>query len=120
VIRISVPARGRDYWRRVRKTVAKLLLLLAVLLMPVGMAAPAATVTQQHAASMPMDCPDHPAQHHSRATSECAMACASALAAAIQNADEEPLLLAAPVFSVDTRPLDGLHPEIATPPPRHS
>jgi hypothetical protein len=98
---------------------ARLMVLLAVLLMPFGMAAPA----EAHAAtemSMPSHCPDPaPARHEPKgALAACTMACASALPA-MEAAAGEPLPITAPIIAASpARRLDGLHPETATPPPK--
>jgi hypothetical protein len=97
----------------------KLLALIALVLMPLGMA-PAAATPAQHAA-MPMEhCPDpSPKQAHS-GIAGCTMACAGALPA-ILSAEAAPLLpVEAPAEASPTAQLHGLHPETATPPPRNS
>ncbi len=100
----------------------KLLLLAAVLLMPLGMAPAAASASPQAMASMPMGhCPDQDSSHSSKAgIAECTMACAGALPAVV-TAREEPLLgPAEPVVATGAEPLNSLHPETATPPPKRS
>jgi len=102
----------------------RLLILLAVLLMPLGMsAAPAAahSVHSMTAADMPMQhCPDRGQKHSKAAFAECTMACSAALPAA-DLARNEPLIIATiPHALIMTERLHGLHPETATPPPKDS
>lgn len=104
------------------RALLKLLALLAVLLLPLGMAPAAATASHGHSASMPMQhCPEQSTKHESKAAfAECTMACSAALPA-IDRCEAQPL-------SIDrerVRPalaqhLSDLHPDIATPPPKHS
>ena len=100
----------------------RLLLLIAVLLMPLGMtAAPAAAAEHHHrGASMPMQhCPEQRTKHHSKAAfAECTMACASALPA-VDRVQEPRMAYSSPlVAAVTVHELQGLHPETETPPPR--
>ena len=99
----------------------RLLLLIAVLLMPLGMtAAPAAAAEHHHSAAMPMQhCPEQGTTHHSKAAfAECTMACASTLPA-VDRVQQPPVIYAAPMIaSAPVQALHGLHPETATPPPR--
>ena len=95
----------------------RLLALLALLLMPLGMTARA----EPHAAMPMAHCPDQAPAHHPRSVSlECAMACAAALPA-VERAIGEQLALG-PIAGIAAaqRPLHGLHPETATPPPRQA
>ena len=105
------------------KLAAKLLLLLAMVLMPLGMtAAPAAAAEHAAMASMPMEhCPEQAPQHGGKAgLAECTMACAAALPAADFRTGEPLKILCTPdVPSVAAR-LHGLDPETATPPPKRS
>jgi hypothetical protein len=101
----------------------KLLMLVAVLLMPFGMAPAAAAAAHP---PMTMDiakghCPDQGSHHGANGgTAECTMACAGALPAA-DLADNEPLLIArAPIRPTAAQRLQGLHPDTATPPPKRS
>ena len=100
---------------------ARLVLLIAVLLMPLGMT-PAAAAVQEHSAmaSMPMDhCDDKaPSRHMKGGIADCAMACSAALPAAELVRDELPLSTCASVLPVVAHALHGLHPETATPPPK--
>jgi hypothetical protein len=99
----------------------KLLTLLAVLFLPLGMAAPAAA-TQHHSAAMPMQgCPDQAPNHASEVGfAQCAMACSAALPAALAADDDPLLMVSAPTRLETATQLDGLHPETATPPPKPS
>jgi hypothetical protein len=102
-----------------RQSIAKVLILLAVLLLPFGMA-PVPAATQHGAmAGMPMHCPDQGSKHKSNgAFAECTMACASALPAVDRLQQEpmpyEPGFVTAPLVHV----LQGLHPDTETPPPK--
>jgi hypothetical protein len=99
---------------------SRLLLLIAVLVMPLGMTAAPAAAEHHHSASMPMrHCPEQGTKHHSRAAfAECTMACASALPA-VDRVQDPPVAYAAPLTAVALVPaLHGLHPETETPPPR--
>ena len=98
---------------------AKLLLLISVLLMPLGMTAAAAAVSHDHAATMPMQhCPEQGSHHSKGAMAECTMACSSALPA-IDRIQERPMpYVALFVPAAAVHELRGLHPETATPPPR--
>lgn len=105
----------------------RLLVLAAMLLMPLGMAHPAAAqarsmpaMTEMAGMTMPdQHCPNGDAQHGGKAMpGDCTMACASALPAADPP---RPSLARASSLRVDVPHLDrliGVLPEIATPPPR--
>jgi len=98
----------------------KLMVLLAVLLMPFGMAGAAAVPHVSTAATMPMG-PDQGDDHGTKSgITECTMACAAALPAIASGTVELPVTDAAPAQSAAPERLDGLHPETATPPPRLS
>ena len=100
---------------------AKLLILLAVLLMPLGMAPASASVAHdQMMAGMAMGhCPEQaPSNESKNAFGECTMACAAALPAIDGQRDERGLIVRAPAQPVAARCLHGLHPETATPPPK--
>jgi hypothetical protein len=100
---------------------ARLLLIFAVLVMPLGMA-PAAAPQHQAMAGMPMGhCPDQGSDHHSKGgISECTMACAAALPAVVSSSADQSLIAREAVRAVFANPLHGLHPETATPPPKLS
>jgi hypothetical protein len=103
-------------------TLWKLLVLIAVLLMPFGMQPAAAAPQHAMAMDMPMGhCPDQSPRHDMKGgIAECTMACAGALPAA-DLANHEPLLIACEqVLFTTAEALDGLHPETATPPPKRS
>jgi len=97
----------------------RLLTLVAVILMPAGMVAPA----EAHGA-MGMSiahCPDQAPAHHPKPMfAECTMACAAALPALALSTVELPVTDRAPAQSAAPERLEGLHPETATPPPRLS
>lgn len=104
--------------------VGRLLVLLAVLFMPLGMgpAAASAPAMGHHAmtAGMPMEhCPDKSNEHqHSDGLAICSMACASALPAQELVRDESSLRRHQLVLPMPAQMLHGIHPEIATPPPK--
>lgn len=103
------------------RLIGKLLVLLAVLIMPLGMQpAGAATHHDMTAATMPMEhCPDQTPSHHSKGgLVECTMACAAALPAADLPQEEHLLIALAPTAPVAAQMLPGLHPDTATPPPK--
>lgn len=97
--------------------------LIAVLLMPLGMAAaPAAVPHRAATVEMPMQhCPEQgQGRDHKGGFAECTMACSGALPA-VARADDQPILtVGARVAPVAVHRLHGLHPETATPPPRLS
>jgi hypothetical protein len=102
--------------------IARLMSLLAVLVMPLGMSP--ASATPQHAMTMDMPmghCPDQSSHHDMKGgIAECTMACAGALPAA-DLAVPEPLRIGSKqVLFAATERLRGLHPETATPPPKLS
>jgi hypothetical protein len=91
--------------------------------MPFGMAPSIASAV--HHGSMAGNtmehCPDNMPNHENKGSfAECTMACSAALPA-VEPAEEVPLQfvhdLVAPSLA---RPLHGLHPDTATPPPKHS
>jgi hypothetical protein len=98
----------------------RLLALIALLVMPLGMAAPAAA--QPMAPMVMTHCPDqgsHP--HHQKGSAiECTMACASALPAMDRVSGEVRPMARGAFLPLPTRPLRGLHPDTATPPPKAS
>ncbi len=101
--------------------VCRLLVLLAVLIMPLGMSTAAAAPHHEPTASMPMQhCPGQGSKHESKAFAECTMACSATLPAADIRAGE-PL----PINSASIAPgllpvLHGRYLDIATPPPKPS
>jgi hypothetical protein len=105
-----------------RQIVLRLLALLAVMLMPFGMAAAPATAVQHEQMAMPMQhCPEPGSSGHSTgALAHCTMACASALPATdLQIAGTHPVSKLVPQPALIAA-LSGIELEIATPPPRRS
>jgi hypothetical protein len=100
----------------------RFVVLFAVLLMPFGMQPAAAAPVMHHHASMPTQhCPDQDSRHGSKgAFAECTMVCSAALPAADLARDEPSLIVCAPAEAQAVRQLHGLHPDIATPPPKRS
>jgi hypothetical protein len=100
----------------------KFLTLLTVLLLPFGMTAAPAAASRHHSASMPMrHCPAQlPDQHGKAGFIECTMVCSAALPATEPGREEHLMVVCAPPEAKIMRPLHGLHPETATPPPRRS
>jgi hypothetical protein len=100
----------------------KLLVLVAVLLMPLGMSG--ARAAPHHAAmvDMPMGhCPDQGSKHETGGgIAACTMVCAAALPAASPSGDEAPALVPVPASPSAVAALHGLHPDIATPPPKRA
>jgi len=111
------------YAGRVPKFITRLLVLVAVLLMPLGMAP--ADASQAHhaiAAAVPMKhCPDQAPSHAPKgALALCTMACAAAVPAS-SSPIEEPLTATADLAKpAPSQRLQGLQPETATPPPKLS
>ena len=109
------------YAGAVRNVIARIVLLLAVLLMPLGMT-PSAASEAHHtmAAGMPMEhCPDQTPRHDPKgALAQCTMACAAALPASTASAEEPHLVTSEPAMPALTQRFDGLHPDTATPPPK--
>lgn len=102
----------------------KLIVLIAVLLMPLGMQ-PAASATMGHGhgmgASMPMEhCPDQSKQQHNHGFATCSMACASALPVQQIIRDEAPAPHHDLVRPLAAQTLHGLHPEVPAPPPKRT
>lgn len=105
-------------------TIARLVLLISVLLMPLGMT-PAAAITGGHHMSAAMAVSHCDGQrskpHPTGGLAECTMGCAAALPALAAPPAQAPL----PIAGTLIRPsagavLHGLHPDPATPPPRLS
>jgi hypothetical protein len=102
--------------------IGRLLLLLAVLLMPLGMTPATAADHHMTMASAGDDhCPDRQSQHrHRDGPAMCSMACASALPAE-DIAQADTIIASRDVLiPVVGRRLHGVLLEIATPPPRLS
>lgn len=107
----------------VRTMLAKVVLLIAVLLMPLGMSPAAASLaSHDKAAGMAVGhCDGQAPKHHPKSGfAECAMACSSALPAVGAAPDEPPLIASAPVPAAAAAVLRGLHPDTATPPPKRT
>ena len=105
------------------RLIAKLMVLIAVLLMPLGMsAAPAAAAHRGMSASVPMKhCPDQSPSHDSKSGFvECTMACSAALPAAELPQERRVLTASIPREPAAAHFLHGIHPDIATPPPKAS
>jgi hypothetical protein len=105
------------------RLMAEILALIAVLLMPLGMtAAPAAVAHQGRSAGMPMQhCPEQAPRHEKKSGfDECTMACSAALPAADSPQEALMLIASVPNASAATPMLHGVHPDIATPPPKDS
>ena len=107
------------YCASMRSILLRLMALVAVLLLPLGMA-PAAAHYEHSAASMTMQhCPDQGSKSVSKSGfAECTMACSAALAAADLPAEPLPPSFPVPVTATAVQILHGLHPDIATPPPK--
>jgi hypothetical protein len=103
-------------------TLSKLLLLLAMMVMPFGMAPATAASHHPPTAGTPMQhCPEQGSKHESKGSfAECTMACSAALPAADRRAGEPILITSAPIAPAALQALHGLHPETATPPPKPS
>jgi hypothetical protein len=101
-------------------TMWRLIVLIAVLLMPLGTQPAAAAPAAHHSASMPMQhCPDQRSNHNmTRGLHECTMACSAALPAADLASHEPLLIVCEPILPTAAERLQGLHPEAATPPPK--
>lgn len=102
---------------------SRLLLALAVVLMPFGMSPVPARVSHRSTMTqMPMGhCPDQaPAHAMKGGIPECTMACSAAVPASGAAVGEPFLIVCDPIRPGASEPLHGLHPETATPPPRHS
>ena len=114
----------RQFYRAFMSSfVCRLLVLVAVLLMPFGMsAAPAATAHNEHMSAMPMQhCPDQNSTPHSNGMlADCTMACSAALPATSLDAVETHCLVRPPLGPTAVARLSGIELEIATPPPRLS
>ena len=99
----------------------RLLALLAVLVMPFGMIAPAAAAHHEPAAAMPMKhCPDSQESKTEGGIAKCAMACSAALQElGSPTIGCRAIARASPLPSV-TQALHGIRDDIATPPPKRS
>lgn len=106
------------------RLIAKFLLVVAVVLMPFGMASARASADQHHSmsASMPVQhCPEQGSKHDmTGGFADCAMACSAALPAADSLQENQLLIARQDILPAAVRSLRGLHPETATPPPKRS
>ena len=103
------------------RLVSKLLILMAMLLMPLGMQPVAAAPSMAHHATPMQHCPEQAPRHDGKAGFvECTMACSAALPATDLRAQGPLLIACTPVEPCLAGPLHGLHPETATPPPKRS
>jgi len=104
------------------RPISKMLVLLAMLMMPFGMSPAAAESHHAPAAGMMMQhCPEQGTKHESKGGfAECTMACSAALPAADICADGSPLIVIASILPGALHALHGLHPDTATPPPKAS
>jgi hypothetical protein len=102
--------------------VGRLLVLLAVLLMPLGMEPASAANHHATMAGVAMEhCPDQSSKHqHNDGLATCSMACASALPAQELARDDTLLRDHQLVAPLPVHTLHGVQPEIATPPPKRA
>ena len=99
----------------------RLLALIAVLLMPVSMIAPAAAAHHQSEAAMPMQhCPDEQAPGTESGIAQCAMACSAAVPELGSPAPARLTVTCAPPTAIAPKTLQGIQQDIATPPPKRS
>jgi hypothetical protein len=105
-----------------RRLIGKLLLLLAVLAMPLGMTAAPAAAAEHHSAAMPVQrCPGEGQSQDMRGGfAKCTMACAAALPAFDAMPADAAVPPEAKAESAVAPMLDGIQPDIATPPPKRS
>jgi hypothetical protein len=110
------------YQGTVQRLIARLVLFVAVLLMPFGMNAAPAAPHVMPSASMPMQhCPDRPPSHHGKTgMAECTMACSSALPADDRSAGEALMMTSPPPAPALAQILRGILLETLTPPPKRS
>lgn len=105
-------------------TVARLILLLSILLMPLGMEPATASVIDHQTMMMSPATGHCPGQSHEQSRGHgleiCSMACASALPAQDFARDDQLRLNLQFVVPMPEQRLSGIHPEIATPPPKVS
>jgi hypothetical protein len=101
----------------------KLLAILAVLLMPGEMAAASAAPQQQQSArSITQHCPDQSSPGTTKKDfADCTMACSAALPAGqLQAVQPWSYNVCETTTCSIVQQLNGLHPDTATPPPKHS
>ena len=104
--------------------VTRLLTLIAMLLLPFGMAAAPAVPAEAHHASAPVPGEHFPVEPHDTSSGalghHCAMPCSAALPAADLFALAPKAVVRSPAESTGPPPLAGLDVETATPPPKPS
>jgi hypothetical protein len=111
------------YEVNMRTFIARLALLVAMLFMPLGMQAAAASAPNHSTMTqMPTGhCRDRaPAHDMKSGIAECTMACAAALPAVDSPRANPPQIVAAQALPATAQRLDGIDPETATPPPKAS
>ena len=109
------------YARQVRRLIAQIVLMLSVLAMPLGMQAAAAPAQPHSTAAMPMGhCPGEQGQGAQSGIAECTMICAAALPAVAPRQPRAVLIVCEPPRTAGVQRLDGIEPDIATPPPKRS
>jgi hypothetical protein len=111
------------YAARERTPIAKLLILIAMLFLPLGMNPAPAAVAGHHrpTANMPMQhCPEQSPKQAKAGFVECTMACSAALPAADLRPGDPPVISCMPIQPHLAGALHGIRPETATPPPKHS
>jgi hypothetical protein len=101
--------------------ILRLLALVAVLLMPFGMA-PVSAAQHEHSARMSMEhCPQQAPKPTGKGQfAECTMACSAVLPAAEIAREQSLPVVSMPAGPNTAKALRGLHPETATPPPKMS
>ena len=117
-----IAGQGWGVYRAAMSRLINILIVIALALMPLGMAAPAAAAAHHPAAASGAaeHCPDrNAAPLANNGIGECAMGCAAAIPPFDRIAGP-PSPPATPELRVFVEPLTGLHPETATPPPRSS
>jgi hypothetical protein len=101
--------------------VLKLLMLLAMMMMPLAMATPAGATEREPVAAAPMPhCPDQPSSSSKAGNSECMLACSAALPATTAGEPQRVTITCEPVVARPSLRLPDLHPDTATPPPKPS
>jgi hypothetical protein len=118
---IAVPAEPQ-YRGGMRLIMLKLIALMAVLLMPLGMSEASAAGHHTASVSAPAQhCPDRSPNHEMKGgIAECTMVCAAALPAADGTREIPHLRAGSPAVLPAEQRMDGIVPEIATPPPKLS
>ena len=104
------------------ESMRRLLLILAVLLMPLAMnGSPAAATPHTPDMTMPAGhCPDQPEHPAKGNLGQCTMACSAALPAAAAGAHQPPIIVCEPIRTPIARVPLGIDPDTDTPPPKAS